>query len=87
MVRGKYGTEVRNELLKATTHPYCIILDHKEYEKLATDEQELITTKYHEETEVMGLIAITKGDEILIGIEIQVAEADRIKRLSMRTVK
>ena len=81
----KYGTEVRNELLKANTHPYCTILDHRQYEKLTKEEQELITTKYHEEAvmvEVMGLVAIIKGDEFLVGIEIKVTEADKIRRLA-----
>ena len=32
--------------------------------------------------EVMGLVAIIKGDEFLVGIEIKVTEADTIRRLA-----
>ena len=32
--------------------------------------------------EVMGLVAIIKGDEFLVGIEIKVTEADKIRRLA-----
>ena len=32
--------------------------------------------------EVMGLVAIIKGDEFLVGIEIKVTEADTMRRLA-----
>ena len=31
--------------------------------------------------ELIGIVAITKGDKSLIGIEIKVADADRIRKL------
>merc|ERR1712208_160990 len=52
---------------------------------MGKEEQELITTKYHEEAvmvKVMGLVAIIKGDEFLVGIEIKVTEAVKIRRLA-----
>ena len=81
----KYGTEVRDEFLKANTHPYSIILDRRQYENLPKAEQDIITTQYQEEAvmvELIGLVAIFKGDIVLIGIEIKVPETDRIKRLA-----
>ena len=81
----KYGTEVRDEFLKANTHPYSIILDRRQYEDLPKAEQDIITTQYQEEAvmvELIGLVAIFKGDIVLIGIEIKVPETGRIKRLA-----
>ena len=43
------------------------------------DEQKIITTQYQEEAvmdEIIGLVAIIKGDKILTRIEIKVAEAE-----------
>ena len=54
----KYGTEVRDEFLKANTHPYSIILDRRQYENLPKAEQDIITTQYQEEAVMIELIGL-----------------------------
>ena len=79
----QYGVKLKNKFLGENCHPHSTLLNKLEFRKLPLEMQEMVVTKYQEEemeVEMTRLVALTKGNEVLIGSEIKLPEADCIRR-------
>ena len=55
-------------------HPHTTVLTEKEYSKLSKDAKEKVARQFQEDRiqiEMVGLIALTHGDQVTLGIEIK----------------
>ena len=80
----QYGAQLRNEFLEENSYPHSTIFNKKQFGDLPLKYQEMVASKYQEEAvevEMVGLVALTNGDEVLLGIEIKSPEADHIRQL------